>query len=261
MAASPGNEPTSSTSCAGRWNNPGRSAALAVDGDAILDLHVGGVGRFPFDRSCYSARPSSQLRERLDDRHSLRRSRPRQCHRRRHHPRRRRVSRRAPHAQGRHGVDRRGARRASLRRHGTGGRSAPDRAGNARATPDRRDCRSRRPRYRAETSPRDAQFEALGADEMRDVAFGAGEEIVDSDEVGASLQQALAQMRAKKAGPAGHENGFFEMHGLFRSGRGAVLGPAPPQPRPGAAIPGTPTEGAGFQDLHGLISGSLGVRG
>jgi hypothetical protein len=61
---------------------------------------------------------------------------------------------------------------------------------------------------------------------MGDVALGAGEEIVDADEVGASLQQALAQMRTEKSGSAGHENAFFEMHGLCRSGRtSAVLGP------------------------------------
>ena len=48
--------------------------------------------------------------------------------------------------------------------------------------------------------------------QMRDVALGAGEEIVDADEIGAALQQALAQMRAEKAGPAGHQNALFEMH-------------------------------------------------
>jgi hypothetical protein len=56
------------------------------------------------------------------------------------------------------------------------------------------------------------QFEALVADDMRDVTLGAGEEIVDADEIGAALQQALAQMRAEKTGPAGHENAFFKMH-------------------------------------------------
>jgi hypothetical protein len=56
------------------------------------------------------------------------------------------------------------------------------------------------------------QFEALVADDMGDVALGAGEEIVDTDEIGAALQQALAQMRAEKARPAGHENSLFKMH-------------------------------------------------
>jgi hypothetical protein len=56
------------------------------------------------------------------------------------------------------------------------------------------------------------QLEAFDAEQMRDVAFGAGEEVVDTDKVGAALQQALAQMRPEEAGPTGHQNALFEMH-------------------------------------------------
>ena len=73
------------------------------------------------------------------------------------------------------------------------------------------------------------QLEALGADEMRDVALGAGEEIVDADDVVAALQQALAQMRAEEPGPAGHEYPLFEMH--LRSVACAAASPRAPSYR------------------------------
>ena len=42
--------------------------------------------------------------------------------------------------------------------------------------------------------------------------MGAGEEIIDADDVGALVQQALAEVRAQEAGAAGHQNALFEMH-------------------------------------------------
>ena len=63
------------------------------------------------------------------------------------------------------------------------------------------------------------QLEPLSADEMGDVALGAGEEIIDADDVRAPLQQALAQMRAEEAGAAGHENTFFKVHATIQRRR------------------------------------------
>jgi hypothetical protein len=65
------------------------------------------------------------------------------------------------------------------------------------------------------------QLEPLGADEMSDVALGAGEEVVDADDIRAPLQQSLAQMRAEEAGPAGHQNALFQMHWGLRLFSGA----------------------------------------
>ena len=61
------------------------------------------------------------------------------------------------------------------------------------------------------------QLEALVIEQVLDVAAGAGEEIVDADDIGALGQQALAQMRAEEAGAAGDQNALFEMHdrGLY----------------------------------------------
>jgi hypothetical protein len=49
-------------------------------------------------------------------------------------------------------------------------------------------------------------------DDAIDVAPGAGEKVIDTDEVGAVFEQALAQMRAEKSGTAGHNHTGFEMH-------------------------------------------------
>jgi hypothetical protein len=56
------------------------------------------------------------------------------------------------------------------------------------------------------------QIEAVVVDYAIDIAPGAGEEVIDADEVGAVLEQALAQMRAEKTGTAGHNHTGFEMH-------------------------------------------------
>jgi hypothetical protein len=56
--------------------------------------------------------------------------------------------------------------------------------------------------------------EALATNEVLDVALGSGEEIIEADEIGAALHQAFAQVRAEEAGPAGHQNAFFQVHGI-----------------------------------------------
>src|SRR5262249_19056237 len=104
------------------------------------------------------------------------------------------------------------------------------------------------------------QLEAIVADEMGDVALGAGEEIVDADEVGATLQQALAQMRAEKAGTAGHQNALFEMHGESTSGErvSATDSTTPPE------LPSMPRveerEGPRWRGGRGLRPGTSGFN-
>src|SRR6516225_3676222 len=49
-------------------------------------------------------------------------------------------------------------------------------------------------------------------DDAIDVAAGAGEKIIDTNEVGAVFKQTLAQVRAEKTGAAGHNHTRFEMH-------------------------------------------------
>ena len=44
--------------------------------------------------------------------------------------------------------------------------------------------------------------------QMVDVAFGAGEIIVDTDHLVPLIQQTVGQMRADKAGPASDQNAF-----------------------------------------------------
>ena len=50
------------------------------------------------------------------------------------------------------------------------------------------------------------QLEARMTDEVLDVALRAGEEIVEADDLVASLDQPLAQVRADKAGASGDED-------------------------------------------------------
>ena len=50
------------------------------------------------------------------------------------------------------------------------------------------------------------QLEARMADQMLDVALAAGEEIVDANDVVAVGNQAIAQVRAEKAGTAGDQH-------------------------------------------------------
>ena len=56
------------------------------------------------------------------------------------------------------------------------------------------------------------QIEAMVVDHAIDVAAGAGEKVIDADDIGAVFEQALAQMRAEKSGAAGHNHAGFEMH-------------------------------------------------
>ena len=56
------------------------------------------------------------------------------------------------------------------------------------------------------------QIEAMVVDDAIDVAAGAGEKVIDTDDIGAVLEQALAQVRAEKSGTAGHNHAGFEMH-------------------------------------------------
>jgi len=63
------------------------------------------------------------------------------------------------------------------------------------------------------------QLEVFLADQVRDVALRAGEEVVDADEVAARRQQAVAQMRAEKSGTAGNQDASFEMHEDWMSRR------------------------------------------
>ena len=46
------------------------------------------------------------------------------------------------------------------------------------------------------------QLEVRGVQQVQDTVFGAGEEIVEADDIVAVVQQALAQMRAEEAGAA-----------------------------------------------------------
>jgi hypothetical protein len=57
------------------------------------------------------------------------------------------------------------------------------------------------------------KLEVLVIEQMLDVAAGAGEKIVEADDIGAVVEQALAQMRAQKACATGDQNSCFEMHG------------------------------------------------
>ena len=77
--------------------------------------------------------------------------------------------------------------------------SARDRADNGSARPGRRDCRSRRPRHRAERSRRDGELKTGIADEMLDIALGAGEEIIETNARGP--RQAAARRDASRENP------------------------------------------------------------
>jgi hypothetical protein len=54
------------------------------------------------------------------------------------------------------------------------------------------------------------QLEVGVIEQRRDVVLGAGEEVIDTDHIMAIGQQALAQMRAEKAGAAGDQNPFSQ---------------------------------------------------
>jgi hypothetical protein len=54
------------------------------------------------------------------------------------------------------------------------------------------------------------QLEIRVVEEMGDVVLGAGEEVVETDDVVAFSEQALAEMAAEEAGAAGDEDAFSE---------------------------------------------------
>jgi len=56
------------------------------------------------------------------------------------------------------------------------------------------------------------ELEAMMLESCRRYCARAGEIIVDADDAGAVLDQALAKMRAEKAGTPGHKHAGFEMH-------------------------------------------------
>ena len=56
------------------------------------------------------------------------------------------------------------------------------------------------------------QFEMLVVEKMLDVCPGTGKKIIDAKHIAAFRQKPFAKMRAKKSGPAGHENSLLQMH-------------------------------------------------
>ena len=78
------------------------------------------------------------------------------------------------------------------------------------------------------------QLEPLVPQQMRDVAFVAGEEIVDAQHLVAVADQPVAEMRAEEAGAAGDEDAFA---GGIAAGHGDGLDGAPCGATPGRAMP------------------------
>ena len=80
------------------------------------------------------------------------------------------------------------------------------------------------------------QLEALVPDQMLDVLLGAGEEVVDADDVVAIRDQSIAQMRAQEAGTAGDEDRVasgqvsttFGRRSRLSDGRGSIGWPSAP---------------------------------
>jgi hypothetical protein len=56
------------------------------------------------------------------------------------------------------------------------------------------------------------KLEALVINQMLYVASGAGEEVVEADDLRALSQQAFAEVRAQKTGPTGHQYTLRKMH-------------------------------------------------
>jgi hypothetical protein len=56
------------------------------------------------------------------------------------------------------------------------------------------------------------ELEALFADQMLNVAARTSEEVVDADNFRALCQQAIAKVRAEKAGATSHHNTLLKMH-------------------------------------------------
>jgi len=58
------------------------------------------------------------------------------------------------------------------------------------------------------------QFEMRVIEQVHDVQLGAGEVVVQADNVAVPFQQAFAQVRAEKTGAAGNKYTFFQVHGF-----------------------------------------------
>ncbi len=56
------------------------------------------------------------------------------------------------------------------------------------------------------------ELEIRPAQQMRDIGFLAGKEVVDADHIVPLFDEPFAQMRAQKAGAAGHQNAFMSSH-------------------------------------------------
>jgi hypothetical protein len=56
------------------------------------------------------------------------------------------------------------------------------------------------------------QLKALAADQVLDIALGAGEKVVDADDVGAGRIEPVAQVGAEKTRPAGYQDSLLKMH-------------------------------------------------
>src|SRR5215203_4327639 len=56
------------------------------------------------------------------------------------------------------------------------------------------------------------QFETLVVEQMFDVAARSAKEIIDTNDVGASGQEALTKVRAEKTRTASHQYPLFKMH-------------------------------------------------
>ena len=56
------------------------------------------------------------------------------------------------------------------------------------------------------------EFKALVVEQMLDIVPGAGEEIVQADDLRALRQEPFTKVRAQKTRPAGHQYTLLEMH-------------------------------------------------
>jgi hypothetical protein len=59
------------------------------------------------------------------------------------------------------------------------------------------------------------QLKVLVGEQVLDVGFLGGEEVVEADDIVALGDEAIADVRPEEAGAAGHENAFDLGHGLI----------------------------------------------
>ena len=67
-------------------------------------------------------------------------------------------------------------------------------------------------------------FKVPVIEQVFNIAARAGEEIIDANHHGSSRQQALAQMGAEKAGAAGNQYAFLDVHHITPRCRGLSPG-------------------------------------